>query len=385
MVQFKNVFLGSEEPPTATRRATTAQKCVRAGGKHNDLEQVGHTARHHTFFEMLGNFSFGDYFKRDAIALRVGVRHRRARTRSPSIFASRCITPTTKRARSGGRSPAFPTTASTAWATRTTSGRWPTRARAGRARRSTSTSRTWRVTGVRRRARRASGPSSIARSSRTDAFVEGCGSGPLPRDLESRVHAVRPSAGRHARRRLPKPSVDTGAGLERIAAVMQGVTNNFHTDLFAPLIAAVESWQSYGSRGANRTAESRRTQRHPRAIRASFRVLADHARAVAFLLADGVFPSNEGRGYVLRRILRRAVRHAWLLGRREPTLVAVVQRRDRHDGATCIRSCSTRREAHPRHDARRGRAVSRDDRGRPARFDQLAPTQTTQGRGTITR
>src|SRR5205814_475011 len=109
---------------------------------------------------------------------------------------------------------------------------------------------------------------------------------------------------------LPKPSVDTGAGLERIAAALQGVTNNYHTDLFRPLIDRVEHVVGIPYWG----------QEH-----ASFRVLADHARAVAFLLADGVFPSNEGRGYVLRRILRRAVRHAWLLGRREPTLVSVVQ------------------------------------------------------------
>src|SRR5205814_1361628 len=135
---------------------------------------------------------------------------------------------------------------------------------------------------------------------------------------------------------LPKPSVDTGAGLDRIAAFMQGVTSNYHTDLFAPLLSAVE--EAVGIEYWGRTSEEPRTGVKIRGGRggsdvvlnavspASFRVLADHARAVAFLLADGVFPSNEGRGYVLRRILRRAVRHAWLLGRKEPTLVGVVEK-----------------------------------------------------------
>ncbi len=126
---------------------------------------------------------------------------------------------------------------------------------------------------------------------------------------------------------LPRPSVDTGAGLERIAAVMQGVTNNYHTDLFAPLIRAVEDTVGLPYRGRTEHAPSAMTVRGRDMMvdPASFRVIADHARAVAFLLADGVFPSNEGRGYVLRRILRRAVRHAWLLGRHEPTVVRVVE------------------------------------------------------------
>ncbi len=164
---------------------------------------------------------------------------------------------------------------------------------------------------------------------------------------------------------LPKPSVDTGAGLERIAAVLQGVANNYHTDLFAPLIAKVEEVVGRKYLYANEDS-------------ASFRVLADHARAVSFLLADGVFPSNEGRGYVLRRILRRAVRHAWLLGRREPTLVYVVES-----------VIATMSEQFPELAARRKQIIAttraEEERflatidGGMSRFDQLAPEASTQG------
>ena len=189
---------------------------------------------------------------------------------------------------------------------------------------------------------------------------------------------------------LPKPSVDTGAGLERIAAVKQGVTNNFHTDLFAPLHRA--RWRR---RSASPTGAARATSIAPactsRAARAaasvvpnavdpaSFRVLADHARAVAFLLADGVFPSNEGRGYVLRRILRRAVRHAYLLGRREPTLVHVVQ--TVIDTMGDVYPELRQRAEHLRaDDARRGAGIPRDDRGwahavRAARAGGVARTR----------
>src|SRR6185312_4191723 len=195
---------------------------------------------------------------------------------------------------------------------------------------------------------------------------------------------------------LPKPSVDTGAGLERIAAVKQGVTNNFHTDLFAPLLRTVE--ETVGFKYWGRESDEHRTGVHiaggaggadvvPNAVDpASFRVLADHARAVAFLLADGVFPSNEGRGYVLRRILRRAVRHAWLLRRKEPTLVHVVQ--------AVIDSMG---DAYPelRTRAQHLLATTRIEEqsfldtieGGLARFEQLAPLRTAEGgadvRGTI--
>ncbi|MDO8666258.1 MAG: alanine--tRNA ligase [Gemmatimonadales bacterium] len=300
MVQFKRTFLGVEHRDY--RRATTAQKCVRAGGKHNDLEQVGHTDRHHTFFEMLGNFSFGDYFKRDAIT-----------------FAWEFVT---------GRD-------------------WlaidPSRIRISVHHQDDEARRLWReIAGMADQRiyglsdqdnfwqMADTGPCGPCSEIYVDLGERGAGSGSsgAPSGDASLEEFVRQSeAGRFleiwnlvfmqydrqpggALVPLPAPSVDTGAGLERIAAVMQGERSNFHTDLFLPLIARAEAVirQPYDRGEAG----------------APFRVLADHARAVAFLLADGVYPSNEGRGYVLRRILRRAVRHAYLMGRREPTLVHLV-------------------------------------------------------------
>ncbi|MDE3152735.1 MAG: alanine--tRNA ligase [Gemmatimonadota bacterium] len=329
MVQFKKVFLGMEEPPEGKRRATTSQKCVRAGGKHNDLEQVGHTARHHTFFEMLGNFSFGDYFKADAIRFgwefvtgkredgNLGVDPRHVRV---SVFRDDDEARALWKQVAGlpdariyglGEKDNFWQMADTGpcgpcselyvdLAHLTDDWQFPEG-----------------VTGEWTELDR--------EEFSTDAFVEGAEAG---RFLEI-WNLVFMQFDRQADGRLeplPKPSVDTGAGLERIAAVLQRVTNNYHTDLFAPLIRAVEEAVGLPYRG--------RTERVPAAMTvrgrtvmvdpASFRVIADHARAVAFLLADGVFPSNDGRGYVLRRILRRAVRHAWLLGRTEPTVVRVV-------------------------------------------------------------
>ncbi|MDX2194699.1 MAG: alanine--tRNA ligase [Gemmatimonadales bacterium] len=296
MVQFKRAFLGQEA--RAYNRAVTAQKCVRAGGKHNDLEQVGHTLRHHTFFEMLGNFSFGDYFKRDAIA-----------------FAWEFVT--------GRDWLAIP-----ADRLRVTVHHSDDEARA-----------LWRdVSGL--------ADDRIYGLGDKDNFWQMGDTGPCgpcseiyvdldwtpgmaPRALSQEEFEARAEAGRFLEiwnlvfmqfdrsadgtlTPLPKPSVDTGAGLERIAAVLQGEDDNFHTDLFAPLL---------------RTAGELVGRPYDRAApdRASYRVLADHARAVSFLLADGVYPGNDGRGYVLRRILRRAVRHAWLLGRRDPTLAPLTQ------------------------------------------------------------
>ncbi|HEX8725659.1 MAG TPA: alanine--tRNA ligase [Gemmatimonadaceae bacterium] len=330
MVQFKKVFLGMEEPPDGRRRATTAQKCVRAGGKHNDLEQVGHTARHHTFFEMLGNFSFGDYFKADAIRfgwefvtgpreagnLGIDPAHVRVSVFRDDVEArqiwkdvaglpdSRIYGLSEKdnfwqMADTGPCGPCSEIYVDLAHLT----GDW--RFPAGAAGEWTELDRS---------------------EFSTDAFVEGAEAGrfleiwnlvfmQFDRQVDGTLDP------------LPRPSVDTGAGLERIAAVMQGVTNNYHTDLFAPLIRAVEDTVGLPYRGRTEHAPSSMTVRGRDVMvdPASFRVIADHARAVAFLLADGVFPSNEGRGYVLRRILRRAVRHAWLLGRQEPTLVRVVE------------------------------------------------------------
>jgi len=371
MVQFKKVFLGQEPPPEGNRRATTSQKCVRAGGKHNDLEQVGHTARHHTFFEMLGNFSFGDYFKRDAIRfawefvteeLRIPKEHirvtvykdddeaRQLWVKETGIAASRVYGLGEKdnfwqMADTGPCGPcteiyvdlahmakdfAFPKGAAGEW---------------------TDTRRT---------------------EFSQDAFVEGAEAG---RFLEI-WNLVFMQFDRQPDGRLdplPKPSVDTGAGLERIAAVLQGVANNYHTDLFTPLLDKVSS--IVGKKYAYANDDS-----------ASYRVLADHARAVSFLLADGVFPSNEGRGYVLRRILRRAVRHAWLLGRREPTLVHVVEEVLTQMSGQFPELAQRRQHIVDTTRAEEERFLATIEGGL-TRFEELAPAGSTQGstalRGTI--
>ena len=311
MVQFKRVFQGLEQRDY--RRAATSQKCVRAGGKHNDLEQVGHTTRHHTFFEMLGNFSFGDYFKREAIAyawewvtssdylgidpdrLYVTVHHtdddaRKLWHQVTGIAEERIYGLGDKDNfwQMGDTGPCGPCSEVFVDLRETGDGRRETEGR-GRA------------------GSRPPAPGSrvVPTLREFESLAE---SGSLL-EIWNLVFMQFDQAADGSRTPLPAPSVDTGAGLERIAAVMQGVDSNFHTDLFLPLI--------------ERAAEvvGKPYDRGPRG--AGFRVLADHARAVAFLLADGVYPSNDGRGYVLRRILRRAVRHAWLLGRREPTLVDI--------------------------------------------------------------
>jgi alanyl-tRNA synthetase len=302
MVQFKRTFLGQERRDY--ERAVTCQKCVRAGGKHNDLEQVGHTRRHHTFFEMLGNFSFGDYFKRDAITyawefvtspeylgiapelLRVTVHHTddeaRALWRELTGLTDDRIYGLGDRDnfwQMGDTGPCGPCSeifVDLEGQAAARDGKVPT-------------------------------PEHIP----TDRFEELAEAGRFL-EIWNLVFMQFDRSADGTLTPLPKPSVDTGAGLERIAAVMQGEDDNFHTDLFAPLLARAGELVGtpYDRNSPNR---------------ASYRVLADHARAVAFLLVDGVYPSNDGRGYVLRRILRRAVRHAWLLGRREPTLAPLTE------------------------------------------------------------
>ena len=334
MVQFKRVFLGQVEPPGGRRRATTAQKCVRAGGKHNDLEQVGHTARHHTFFEMLGNFSFGDYFKRDAIRfawefvteelgiekrhLRVTVHHTDDEARA--LWREIADLPESRIYGLGDKDHF--------WQMADTGPCGPcTEIYVDLA----ALASDWRFP------EGASGEWTDASREEfsLDAFVEGAEAGRFLEiwNLVFMQYDRQPDGKLEP---LPRPSVDTGAGLERIAAVLQGVTNNYHTDVFTPLIRAVERVTGiHYDRAAIAPYEvTLPPARGPRSSvvkdgkvpvdPAAFRVLADHARAVAFLLADGVLPSNEGRGYVLRRILRRAVRYAWLLGRAEPTLVEIV-------------------------------------------------------------
>ncbi len=291
MVQFKRTFLGQEQREYT--RATTCQKCVRAGGKHNDLEQVGHTKRHHTFFEMLGNFSFGDYFKRDAIAYAWEFVTGASYLGIPADRLRVTVHHTDEEARAYWRD----------------IGGLPDHRIYGLG----DKDNFWQMGDT--------GPCGPC----TEIYVDlEWHAGEAPAEMPQAEFERLAEEGRFLEiwnlvfmqfdrsadgtlTPLPKPSVDTGAGLERIAAVMQGEDDNFHTDAFLPLIERVSELVG---RPYDRAADDR----------GSYRVLADHARAVSFLLADGVYPSNEGRGYVLRRILRRAVRHAWLLGRREPTL-----------------------------------------------------------------
>ncbi len=297
MNQFKRLFLGLEQRDY--KRATTCQKCVRAGGKHNDLEQVGHTTRHHTFFEMLGNFSFGDYFKRDAIAfawefvtspkylgidpdrLRVTVHYSddeaRMLWRGLSALPDHRIYGLGDKDnfwQMGDTGPCGPCT---------------------------------EIYVDLRKTRPADVKSEIIGKEHFEELAE---SGQML-EIWNLVFMQFDRSADGTLTPLPKPSVDTGAGLERIASVLQGEDSNFHTDLFMPLIQRVAELVG------------KPYDRGPAG--GSFRVLADHARAVTFLLTDGVYPSNDGRGYVLRRILRRAVRHAWLLGRKEPTLAPLTE------------------------------------------------------------
>ncbi len=288
MVQFKRVFLGEETRPYS--RAASCQKCMRAGGKHNDIDNVGHTARHHTFFEMLGNFSFGDYFKRDAIG-----------------FAWKLLTGV------------FGLPAEKLWVTvyeedDEAAGLWQ------------------EVAGVHKER--------IVRLGAKDNFWQMADTGPcgpcseIIIDQGPSIGCGRPECrpgcdcdryleiwnlvfmqynrdDSGALTPLPRPSIDTGMGLERISAVLQGKLNNFDTDLFSGIIAAIEArcGRKYGP---------------DEKLNIPMRVIADHLRAVSFLIADGVTPSNEGRGYVLRRIIRRASRYARKLGLEGPALWSMV-------------------------------------------------------------
>src|SRR5688500_4015878 len=393
MVPFKRVFLGQENPDFG-RRATTSQKCVRAGGKHNDLEQVGHTARHHTFFEMLGNFSFGDYFKREAIRfawevliddVKLDPKHLRVSVFKEDEEARALWREVTGIAESriyglgahdnfwqmadtgpcGPCSEIFVDLAHIAndWRfPEGSTGEW------------TELDRT---------------------EFSTEAFVEGAEAGRFL-EIWNLVFMQFDRQEDGALVPLPKPSVDTGMGLERVAAVMQSVTNNYHTDLFVPLIERIEAitgipyrgrqsderyWHSLSGSTGQRSAAVKAGDR-VNADPASFRVIADHSRAVAFLLADGVFPSNEGRGYVLRRILRRAVRHAWLLGRGGPTLVDVVARVI--DTMSDVYPELRERQNHILETTRaeEQRFLATIDGGM-RRFDELAPEDTTQGSETV--
>jgi alanyl-tRNA synthetase len=293
MVQFKDVFTGSEQ--RAYRRAVTAQKCVRAGGKHNDLENVGRTARHHTFFEMLGNFSFGDYFKEQAIEFAWEFL-----TQDLGLAADR-LWATIHEGDAGMR----------LGPDEEARGLWRRYVPAERIVACSTKDNFWAMgdTGP-------CGPCSEIVYDQGPGL--GCGRAACAvgcdcdryLELWNLVFMQFERSADGLLTPLPRPSIDTGAGLERLAAILQGVTNNFDTDLLRPLIGVVEA--STGKRyGADPAGD------------VSMRVVADHARATTFLIADGVLPSNEGRGYVLRRIMRRALRHGRLLGLEQPFLFGV--------------------------------------------------------------
>ena len=285
MVQFKNVFTGAETRPY--RRAATSQKCVRAGGKHNDLDNVGYTARHHTFFEMLGNFSFGDYFKERAIELAwtlvtkdYGLPEDRLLV---TVYAEDDEAHALWRRIAGlpeSRVLRIPTS-DNFWAMGETGPCGPC-------------SEIFYDHGP----HIPGGPPGSADED-GDRFVE------IWNLVFMQFEQVAPDE----RIGLPRPSIDTGMGLERIAAILQGTHDNYETDLFRNLIAASVELSGAPADGPHR---------------ASHRVVADHLRASAFLIADGVMPSNEGRGYVLRRIMRRAMRHAHLMGCAEPLMWRLV-------------------------------------------------------------
>ncbi|MBN8484500.1 MAG: alanine--tRNA ligase [Sphingomonadales bacterium] len=285
MVPFKNVFTGLET--RAVPRATSSQKCVRAGGKHNDLDNVGYTARHHTFFEMLGNFSFGDYFKEQAI-----------------IHAWTLLT------KEWGLNPDR-LTATVYHTDDEAFGLWKKIAGLPEERiiRIPTKDNFWAMGSD-----GPCGPCSEIFYDHGDHIFGGPPGSPDEDgdrfvEVWNLVFMQFEQAADEIVGELPKPSIDTGMGLERIAAVMQGVTDNYDTDTFKALIAASE-----GLTGVKAEGESK----------ASHRVIADHLRSTSFLLADGVLPSNEGRGYVLRRIMRRAMRHAHLLGAKEPLMHRLV-------------------------------------------------------------
>lgn len=307
MNQFKDVFLGLEHRDY--HRATTSQKCVRAGGKHNDLENVGFTRRHHTFFEMLGNFSFGDYFKADAIAFAwelvsspewLGIPKDKLYV---TIFKGENGVPRDEEAYQLWREQGVP---------------------AERIFEFGAKDNFWQMGDT--------GPCGPCSEIFYDMGIEAAETPGVDKPFgqdDARYVEIwnlvfmqfdRSASGELAL--LPKPSIDTGAGLERMASVLQGKLSNFDTDLFMPLIERAAELT-----GQKLTALSDRE-------RASLRIIADHARAATFLISDGVLPANEGRGYVLRKILRRGIRHGRLLGQSEPFMGQMVYAvRDQMQGA----------------------------------------------------
>ena len=307
MNQFKDVFLGNEKGDYT--RAASSQKCVRAGGKHNDLENVGFTRRHHTFFEMLGNFSFGDYFKKDAIA-----------------FAWELLTSNGDHCFGIDPSKLYVTIFE------------------GDAKvpRDDEAERFWIETGVPKERvfgmgakdnfwqMGDTGPCGPCSEIFYDLGIEAAEElgvdKPFPLDEQRYVEiwnlvfmqfdrTLDPKTSEGVLTPLPKPSIDTGMGLERVSAVLQGVLSNFETDLFTPLIKRAEELTGHRVEPEHEVDER---------SRASLRIIADHARAATFLISDGVHPANDGRGYVLRKILRRGIRHGRLLGQEKPFMHEMV-------------------------------------------------------------
>ncbi len=285
MVQFKNVFTGQET--RAIPRAASSQKCVRAGGKHNDLDNVGYTARHHTFFEMLGNFSFGDYFKDQAIELAWTLL-----TKDFGLDKKRLLVTVYH----------DDDTAFSIW-------KKLTGFADDRIIRIPTSDNFWQMgdTGP-------CGPCSEIFYDHGDKIPGGPPGSPGADgdrfiEIWNLVFMQFEQRGPNDRIALPRPSIDTGMGLERIAAVLAGTHDNYETDLFRALIAASVAAIGVAAKGE---------------AHASHKVIADHLRATSFLIADGVLPSNEGRGYVLRRIMRRAMRHAHILGARDPVMYRLV-------------------------------------------------------------
>lgn len=282
MVQFKNNFLGLEKP--ASSRATTSQKCMRVSGKHNDLENVGRTHRHHTFFEMLGNFSFGDYFKKDAIAFAWEFLTQEMKIDPKRLWIS-VFLDDDEAAQIWEKDVGVP---------------------ADRIVRLGEKDNFWSMG--------EEGPCGPCTEIHYDHGKEnGCGKPECAvgcdcdrfMEIWNLVFMQFNRSANGEMAKLPKPSVDTGMGLERLSCVVQGVHSNYDSDLFTPVIRVIEEkvGKKYGK---------------DEATDVSIRVLADHIRAATFLIGDGVQPSNEGRGYVLRRILRRAIRHGRMLGMQEP-------------------------------------------------------------------
>ncbi len=323
MNQFKDLFLGAERRNYV--RATTSQKCVRAGGKHNDLENVGFTRRHHTFFEMLGNFSFGDYFKRDAIKFAwelvtspewMGIPQDRLYV---TIFEGTADVPRDDEAEQFWIEAGVPKDRIFEYGLK---------------------DNFWQMGET--------GPCGPCSEIFYDMGIEAAETPGLDKPFGQdearyveiwnlvfmqfdRSAVVDPGTKetRYVLAPLPRPSIDTGMGLERVAAVLQGKVSNFETDLFTPLIEKAAELTELAASAASRAkqvkeAETQQSGRSADEDAASLRIIADHARAATFLISDGVLPSNEGRGYVLRKIMRRAIRHGRLLGQEKPFLFEMV-------------------------------------------------------------